>query len=97
VIRNRAQTKKSWQTLYQAARAEYQAREDYYRAQYHNGVLSPREIMDFALENADDTCGFDAQTKRYWQIAFGSIQDSAESYGVLESVTPFFKANRWIF
>jgi hypothetical protein len=95
--KNRPETKKSWQALYQAARAEYQAREDYYRAEYFNGVLSPREIMDFALQNADQTYGWDADTKAYWQVAFGSIYESAEANGVTEAVQPFFKANKWVF
>jgi len=97
MTKNRPQTQKSWAALYQAARAEAEARRDYYSAEYFNGVLSPRDIMDFALENANDTCGWDADTTAYWQVAFGSIYQSAEGYGVTEAVAPFFKANKWTF
>ena len=97
MTKNRPQTKKSWDSLYAAARAEAEAREEYYRAEYFNGVSSPRDIMDFALENANDTFAWNESHPDFWRVAFGSIYQSAEAYGVTDAVAPFFKANKWTF
>jgi hypothetical protein len=90
-MKNLAETKKNWEKLYAKASAQFE-----YEGSY-TGKPTPPELMDFARQNADDTCGWDANTKRYWQIAFGSIQCSAEAHGVMDEVAPWFTANGWRF